>query len=182
MFRRLRNPVTQSNPLAPEMMQTLNQANRLEANGQPGQAAPLFSQVADEMEAANHPRRSANLHAQAAHAFADSRNPQAALAQARLALNLFIQNKMVRRTPVFYANITRKLNNHGMPKAAQALTQEFGERVGPMPAQLPQAAGRGGSLPTNCSKCGAPIHADEVTWVDTRTIECNYCGSLIRAE
>ena len=182
MFRRLRNPIAQANPLAPEMMQTLNQANRLAANGQPGQAAQLFSQVADEMEATNHPRRAANLHAQAAHAYADSHNPQAALAQARLALNLFIQNKMVQRTPVFYANISRKFTNQGMPKAAAALEQEFGARVGPMPAQMPRAAGKHGSLPTNCSKCGAPIHADEVTWVDARTIECNYCGSLIREE
>jgi hypothetical protein len=182
MFRRFRNPTAQSNPLAPEMMQTLNQANRLAANGQPGQAAALFSQVADEMEASNHPRRAANLHAQAAHAYADSHNPQDALAQARLALNLFIQNQMVRRTPVFYANITRKLNNHSMPKAAEALTQEFGGRVGPMPAHIRRAAGRGGNLPTNCSKCGAPILADEITWVDDRTIECNYCGSLIRKE
>jgi ATP/maltotriose-dependent transcriptional regulator MalT len=182
MFRRLHNSVPQSNPLAPEMMQTLNQANRMAASGQPGQAAQLFTQVADEMEATNHPRRAANLHAQAAHAFADSHNPQAALAQARLALNLFIQNKMVQRTPVFYANISRKLTNQGMPKAAAALAQEFGERVGPMPSPVPSAAGKRGSLPTNCSKCGAPIRADEVAWVDARTIECNYCGSLIREE
>jgi hypothetical protein len=182
MFRRFRNPTTQSNPLAAEMMQILNQANRLAANGQPGQGGQLFAQVADEMEASNHPRRAANLHAQAAHAYADSHNPQAVLAQARLALNLFIQNQMVWRTPVFYAKITRKLNNHGMPEAAEVLTQEFSGRVGGMPAPRQRAAGRGGSLPTNCSKCGAPILADELTWVDDRTIECNYCGALIRAE
>jgi hypothetical protein len=182
MFRRLRNTAFQSHPLAPVLMQTLNQANRFVANGQPGQAAPLFEEVASEMEATNHPRRAANLHAQAAHAYADSRNEQAALIQARAAMSLFIQYQMVRRTPVFYANITRKFSNKGMPNAAAALVKEFGSRVGPMPEPVAPGAGQRGRLPTNCSKCGAPIHADDANWVDTVTIECDYCGSLIRSE
>jgi hypothetical protein len=182
MFRRFRNPAFQANPLRPALMQTLNQANRFVANGQPGQAAPLFADVAGEMEATQHPRRAANLHAQAAHAYADSHNPQAALAQARAALTLFIQYQMVQRTPVFYTNITRKLTNNGMPNAAAALEKEFGSRVGAVPAPVSLAAGQHGRLPTNCSKCGAPIHADEATWVDANTVECDYCGSLIRSE
>jgi len=182
MFRRFRNPAFQPNPLAPAMLQTLNQANRLVANGQPGQAAILFAQVAGEMEATNHPRRAANLHAQAAHAYADSRNEQAALIQARAALTLFIQNQMARRTPVFYTNITRKFTNHGMPDAAAALAKEFGSRIGPMPAPVTPASGQRGRLPTNCTKCGAPIHADEANWVDADTVECDYCGSSIREE
>jgi hypothetical protein len=182
MFRSFRKPIFQSNPVPAAQMLTLNQANRLIANGEPGPAASLFAEVADEMEADHYPRRAANLHAQAAHAYADSHNPQAALLQARAALTLFIQNQMVKRTPVFYTNITRKLTNLGMPKAAAALTKEFGSRVGPVAAQVPHASRKPGRLPTNCSKCGAPIHADEATWVDASTIECNYCGSLIRAE
>ena len=182
MFRRLRNQAFQPNPLQPALMQTLNQANRFVANGQPGQAAPLFVQVAEAMEATAHPRRAANLHAQAAHAYADSHNPQLALAQARAALTLFIQNQMVQRTPVFYTNITRKLTNQGMPNAAAALEKEFGSRVGPMPAPASPAAAPRGRLPTNCTKCGAPIHTEDANWVDANTIECDYCGSLIRSE
>ncbi len=181
MFRRFRDPAFQPNPLPPAQMQTLNQANRFVANGQPGKAAPLFAGLAGQMEATNHPRRAANLHAQAAHAYADSHNEQTALSQARSALTLFVQNQMVRRTPVFYTNITRKFTNNGMPNAAAALTKEFGSRVGPMPPASP-ADGQRGRLPTNCSKCGAPIRADEATWVDASTVECDYCGSLIRAE
>ena len=182
MFRRFRNPGFQPNPLPPALLQTLNQANRFVANGQPGQAAPLFAGLADQMETTNHPRRAANLHAQAAHAYTDSRNEQAALDQARSALTLFIQNQMVRRTPVFLTNITRKFTNNGMPNAAAALAKEFGSRVGPMPAPASPAAGQRGRLPTNCSKCGAPIRADEANWLDANAVECDYCGSLIRAE
>jgi hypothetical protein len=182
MFRRFRNPVFQPNPLTPAQMQNLNQANRLTANGQPGQAAPLFADVAGQMEATHHPRRAANLHALAAHAYADSRNEQAALVQARAALTLFIENQMARRTPVFYTNITRKFTNNGMPNAAAALAKEFGSRVGGMPAPVTPVAGPHGRLPTNCGKCGAPIHTNEANWVDEGTVECDYCSSLIRAE
>jgi len=181
MFRRFRNPAFQPNPLPPAQMQTLSRANQLLANGQPLQAAPLFAELADQLQASNHPRRAANLHAQAAHAFADGQDGPNALAQARLALSLFLQYQMVRRTPVFYANITRKLNAKGMKDAADALMNEFGSKVGSTPAAIAPPAGHG-RLPTNCPKCGAPVHGDEAEWVDASTAECVYCGSLIRPE
>jgi hypothetical protein len=180
MFRRIRKPVFQPDPLRPVMLQTLNQANRFLANGQPGQAAALFAEVAAEMYTANHPRRAANLHAQAAHAYADSHNEKAALLQAQTALNLFIQNQMARRTPVFYANITRKFTNRGMPNAAATLVNEFSGSVGTLPAA--PVRNNHGRLPTNCSKCGAPIHSDEANWVDANSVECDYCGSLVRSD
>jgi hypothetical protein len=180
MFRRFRNPAFQSNPLGPLQMRTMNQANQLVANGHPAQAAPLFAELAGKMEATNHPRRAANLHTQAANAYADSQNKQAALTHARAALTLFLQYQMVRRTPVFYANITRKLTSKGMNNASEVLAKEFGSRVEPMPAQVAPAAGQRGLLPTNCPKCGAPIHGEDANWVDNSTVECDFCGSLIR--
>jgi len=181
MFRRFRNQALRAAPLDPAQMQTLSQANQLLAAGQPAAAAPLFAGMAGAMEASDHPRRAANLHAQAAHAFAEGQDGQNALVQARTALNLFLQTQMLRRTPVFFANITRKLADKGMKNAAEALTKEFGARVGPVPATPALPAGHT-RLPTNCPKCGAPIHADEADWVDASTVECNYCGSLIRSE
>ncbi len=37
-------------------------------------------------------------------------------------------------------------------------------------------------LPTRCPSCGAPVDPRDVEWVDEATVECDYCGSLIRAE
>ncbi len=182
MFPRFRNPAFRGNQLGPLQIRTLNQANQYLASGQPLQAAALFTGLAGQMEAENHPRRAANLHAQAAHAYADGRDEQAALVQARAALTLFIQYQMVKRTPVFFANISRKFNNLGMTAAASALGKEFGSQVGPIPSPAPSSAVGHGRLPTNCPKCGAPIHADEADWVDSATVECDFCGSLIRAE
>ena len=180
MFRRFRNPGQNAAPLGPAQLQAMNQANQLVASGQPILAAPIFAQLASNMETSNHPRRAANLHAQAAHAYADGLDEQDALAQARRALSLFIQYQMVNRTPVFYANITRKLNNKGMKNSVEALAKEFGPVVGGMPVPAPTANPRG-SLPTTCPKCGAPLRASEAIWIDTNTAECEYCGASIRA-
>jgi len=179
MFRRFRNPGQNPAPLGPAQLKAMNQANQLVASGQPILAAPIFAQLASNMETSNHPRRAANLHAQAAHAFADGQDEQDALVQARRALSLFIQYQMVNRTPVFYANITRKFTNKGMKNSAEALAKEFGPVVGGMPMPAPSATPRG-NLPTNCPKCGAPLHASEATWVDANTAECAYCGISIR--
>lgn len=142
----------------------------------------MFTTLAQELEAANHPRWAANLHALAGHAFADSQNEQQALDQSRAALTMFLQYQMLRRAPVFYANITRKLAAKGMSRAADALNAEFGNKVGPVPTSAVPGAGQRARLPTNCPKCGGPIHGSEANWIDPNTVECDFCGSLIRPE
>jgi hypothetical protein len=181
VFQSDRNPVEQPDSLNPRQRQVLGQANQLVAQGKPGQAAPLFAELA-EVEGVDHPQRAANLHAQAAHAFADEQRGPAALIQARAALNLFLKFQMDKRTSMFYANITRKLNDDGMKKAADALISEFGPRVAALPVGAASAAQKHGLLPTNCPQCGAPIHTGKAQWVDSNTVECAYCGSQIRPE
>ncbi|MCL4504568.1 MAG: hypothetical protein M1434_00640 [Chloroflexi bacterium] len=164
-------------------MAVLTRANQLIANGRPAEGAALLAGLARELENSNHPRRAANVHARAAHAYADGRDGAAALAHARSALGLFLQYRMARRAPVFFANITRKLNGGGFKAEAAALQSEFGAQIGALPAIPGFGAGqRRGQLPTNCPKCGAPMRADEADWVDANTVECDFCGSLIRSE
>jgi hypothetical protein len=181
MFRPFRNRPNWRVIFSPEQLETAMKANRLLSSGHAGDAAPLFATLAQEMENSRHPRRAANLHAQAAHAYADSQNEQFALAQARGALTLFIQYQMVERTPRFYANITRKMSQNGMSSAAEALQKEFGGMVGPIPTRpIAAQAGRRGNLPPACTQCGAPLRSDEIDWVDDQTVECGYCGALIK--
>lgn len=183
MYRPLRRRSRWGAPLNQALMGELAKANRLVANGQPGEAAPLYARLAQEMERSSHPRRAANLYALAAHAYADSADESNALAHARLALNLFIQYQVVERTPRFFANITRKIRNRGMAPAAEALQKEFGDRVGPLPAGGPPARQpQRGHLPPACPQCGAPLRSDEVEWIDARSVECVYCGLVVRTE
>jgi hypothetical protein len=181
MFRRVRRAAFQASTINPIQMQSLVKANQLVAIRQPSQAAPIFTNLASEMDI-SHPRRAANLHAQAAHAYADSQNEQAALNQARLAMNLFIQYQMANRIPVFYSNINRKFTNKGMKTASETLISEFGSKIGSISAPPTPTPAHQGQLPTNCTKCGAPIHKNDANWVDDQTIECDFCGSLIRSE
>jgi hypothetical protein len=175
----------QDEALTPSQRQTLEQAEHLLSNGQPGEAARLFAKLAEGLVFSNRSRRAANLHAQAAQAFADSHNETAALTQARAALTLFRQNRMVERMPIFYANIRRKLTGLGMQNAAETLANEFASKL-PKPTPAPQAtpamppAVQSARLPTNCPKCGAPIRSSEAHWIDANMAECGYCGTLIR--
>ena len=147
MFRRYRGV----RPLNMEQMALLQQANQLMLDGKPGEAGPRFVQLARQMQATRRPRRAANLFARAANAFVDSHDEQAALTQARSALSLGLQHQMVQRTPVFFANITRKMNDKGMKSAAGALQQEFGAQIASKPPAPPQESQpRRGLLPTIC--------------------------------
>ncbi len=177
-----RNRGAQGGMLTPPQIATLKQANELIAAGKQGEAAPSLAGLAQAVQAANHPRRAAKLYARAAHAYADSRDGQAALAQARGALDLFLQCHMARRAALFYTNITRKLNDAGLGPAAARLQQEYGGRIGqlgPLPPE--RTAPQHGQLPTNCPKCGAPTPHEDASWIDENTVECDYCGTPIRA-
>jgi len=173
----------QAIPLTPDQLAVLVKANQLMSEGKPSDAGPLFAGLADAMQQSNHPRRAANLYARAAHAFADGNNEQAALGHARAALALFTQFEMVGRTSIFFTNITHKMNTKGMRVAAEALQREYGAQIATQPVASRQANRRQrGLLPANCPKCGAAVHSDEADWVDNNTVECEYCGTLIRAE
>jgi hypothetical protein len=180
MFRRRR--MFQANPLAADQVAILVKANQLLTQGKPLDAGPLFASVAQAMQVSHHPRRAANLFTRAAHAYTDGKDAEHALTYARQALNLFAQTRMARRASTFYANVTRKMTNLGMNATANELEQEFGAQIAALPME-PQSAtpARHGLLPTDCPKCGAPVHSEDITWVDEVTAECEYCGMLIRS-
>ncbi len=180
MFRRRR--MMQAMPLTAPQLEQMVQANQLLAQGKKLEAGAIFAGVADELKDSNHPRRAANVYTRAAHAYADGNDASNALACSRQALSLFIQNKMARRAAMFYTNITRKMSAHGMKEAEVALRGEFADKVAGQTFEPRQAPHPHGTLPTDCPKCGAPVHGDDVNWVDEHTVECEYCGALIRVD
>lgn len=166
--------------LAP--MQALMQANRLANNGKLNEAGAEFARLAEEL-AETRPRQAANLHAAAAHAFMGAGAAEQALQHAVQALQMFQQYRMLQRFPVFFANITREMQNHGMPAAVQQLESEFGVEV--QQTQPVPAAGtdeRRVTLPAVCPHCGAAVRSDEVEWIDAFSAECIYCSGIIRAD
>jgi DNA-directed RNA polymerase subunit RPC12/RpoP len=180
MFRR--HPRFQVAPLSANQLAVLVKANQLMADGKSSEAGRFFADVAADMQRSNHPRRAANLYTRAAHAFIDANNEQAAQDNARKALTLFIEFNMVGRAQIFFTNITRKMNDKGMKVAAESFQRDYGAQIPALPPELRQYRSKRGLLPTNCPKCGTAVHGDEVEWVDNDTVECEYCGTLIRIE
>lgn len=171
------DPTAKDSALLPSEQMALNEAKRLMANGKPRQAAPVFAKLAEVLTSGRQPQRAATLHAQAAQAFAESRNEAAALTQARTALNLFLQYRMIERVPFFYTDITKELTKRGMGKAAETLAKEFASRLPRSAPETPPAAIR---LPANCPQCGAPVRINDAHGLDVNKVECVYCGTPIR--
>jgi Soluble NSF attachment protein, SNAP len=180
MFRRRR--MLRRSLLADDQLAVLVNANQAMAQGKFLEAASLFAQVAQATQGSGHPRHAANLYARAAHAFADGKDAQQAFSYARQGLRLFALAGRPRRAAEFYANITPKLERLGMSAAAQALQAESGGQIATSLSEQIPTQPRHGLLPTNCPKCGAPLHAEEADWVDEKTVQCDYCGALIRSE
>lgn len=166
--------------LAP--MQALMQANRLVEKGKLNEAGAEFARLAEELAEAR-PRQAANLHAAAAYAFVGAGAAEQALQDAAQALQMFQQYRMLQRFPVFFANITREMQEQGMHAAAQQLESEFGlDAQQAQPGPDAGAEERRGTMPAACPHCGGAVRSDEVQWVDAFSAECNYCGGIIRAE
>jgi hypothetical protein len=170
------DPSARVSALQPSEQRRLEEAEYLLENGKPAQAAPIFAKLAEVLTSAGQPKRAANLHAQAAQAFAQCRNESSALTQARAALNLFLQYKMVERMLIFYANLSRELTKRGMKNAAETLANEFESRI---PRSAPVASPIATRLPANCPQCGAPVHFND-PHDDVNKVECIYCGTPIR--
>ncbi len=161
------------------LMQELRQANELMAAGRPHDAAQIVAQIAQQVQARGQPRRAAALHALAAHGFAESRDEQAALDQARTALSQALQLGMMQRASVFYGNIERRLRAQGLNGAADTLQKEFGATIKPLASQESSTASHP-PLPAKCPNCGAPLLSDQVEWLDANTAECPYCGAPVQ--
>lgn len=155
----------------------ISRAHRLLAEGQPGQAATLFSQLAAGIDGRGRPRQAGNLHAKAAHAFIESGDAKQALEQARLVLGIFTRFGMLPRAAQFKARIVQHLREKNMASEADVFERETDLPTAPLqPEQHARAR-----LPAACPKCGAPVRSDEVEWIDADSAECGYCGATLIA-
>ncbi len=99
-------------------------------------------------------------------------------------LGLFAVRGRPRKLARAAYRIVNELNQRGLTKEAQQITKyvtelEPGLDLNDIPAE---EAEKHPVLPTHCPGCGAPIHPDNVDWIDNITAECEYCGSPVRGE
>lgn len=167
--------------------QVLQRANALMAGGQPRQAAELYDELAQMAQARAMPRRAAQLHIQAARAWLAAGDERAAIEHAKRGFGAFIALGQGMRVARLLPEVTARLRQRGYTQAADELERDLQAQLARAGIDATAAASMGAtvqrsSLPASCPHCGAPLHPDEVEWVDAARAECPYCGMIVKAE
>ena len=165
--------------LAQEVPPVLQEANFAFSKGEYGRAGELFEKIARVADGRNGPRAPLfYLQAGRSRVFAG----QAGLGMPSLkrGLELFAQRKQFKRLHQFGTRTVNELNEHGLKNEAVEI-EAWLKSVLPDTPSFESPAKRP-VLPTHCPSCGAPLHSDEVEWLDNITAECGYCGSPVREE
>lgn len=193
MFRRRpfrpRRPLLrrQRPPLPPRVRQALARANSLMADGQFAEAANIFGHLSEEAKQHGMLVRAADLALQASRAHFATADVEAALEWAKQAVRLFVRGGRAGRVPLVLSKMTAALRKKGYDAQADQLEQEAGQALEEIGLSLdearqriPQVTEERGTLPAQCSGCGAPLVPDEVEWHDAYTAECLYCGTVVK--
>jgi tetratricopeptide (TPR) repeat protein len=175
-------------PLAAKARKALARANRLMSDEQFVEAGNIFERLAGEAEKHGLFVRAAELALQASRARFAAEDVEAALAQAKRALRLFVRGGRPGRIPQLLSRMAAALREKGYAAQAAQLEQEAaqilaetGLSLDEARQQVPRAPEKRGSLPASCNGCGAPLVPDEVEWHDAHTAECPYCGTIAKA-
>ncbi len=167
-------------PVPPQLIE----ANRRFEMGDYAVAAGQYEQLADA--AARRPHIAAHLLIEAGRARLLAGQTQPAVALFRRGLGILAEHRRWLALRRQAERVARILRERGDPLHADEITAWL--RGQPVPAQEPTAPAPGPSaskpprLPLHCPSCGGPVDPRDVEWVDEGTVECNYCGGMIRAE
>jgi len=166
-------------PNAPPMLQ---RAHELMASGNYPAAAEAFEQLARGAEARQHPK-TGQLYLQAGSARILAGQKEAGFAHLKRGLGLLAGQPV----QLHHAGnrVVSELKEQGMTAEAQEITQWLKTNSPVQPETrrgAPAASARKPVLPTKCPSCGGPIRAEDVDWIDEVTVECNWCGSAVRAD
>lgn len=164
------------------------EAHRLMEQGHYPEAAALFEQLANIAASRNGPR-APRFFWQAGRAALYARQVARGLTLLERGRAIALQQGRADLVAQVAARLSAEIQSLGMPVAAEQVAAWAGTRLQDAPpnaliepaapARLPVEKQRP-ALPLHCPSCGAPIHPDEVDWLDDHTAECGYCGSPVR--
>ncbi len=167
--------------MAPQIPPLLRRANQLMSSGDFAGAATALEQLARAAEARGGPR-APFFYIQSGRARVMAGQAPAALESLERGLGLFAARGQFGRVTNFGTRLVAELNQKG-------LTKEAAEINGYMKTLVPNWSGGGGPgsgkralLPASCPGCGAPVHPDDVEWIDELTAACAYCGTPVRGK
>ncbi len=183
-FRRLVGSLLGPNrQLANDARAMLDEANRLFDSGQYAEAADLLSQLAKMAQANDLPRRAIQLHIRAAEAHLKSGQAAGAVEHGRSALAMLVQAGGHRRALKLAPQIVGELRAAGFAVEAAMFEKEVNERLAGLGLALSSTSNPPQPRPprklvSHCTQCGAQLR-----WTDDADeVECEYCGTIARAE
>ncbi len=168
-------------PVPPQLIE----ANRRFEMGDYAVAAGQYEQLADA--AARRPRIAAHLLIQAGRARLLAGQTQPAVALFRRGLGILAEHRRWLALRRQADRVVQFLRERGDTLHADEIAAWLRGQPVPAQEQPPQPASGPSSskpprLPLHCPSCGGPVDPRDVEWVDQVTVECNYCGGMIRAE
>lgn len=179
MGRFMRGPL--GGRMAPQIPPLLRRANQLMSSGDFAGAAAALEQLARAAEARGGPR-APFFYIQTGRARVMAGQAPAALENLERGLGLFAARGQFMKVRNLGTRIVAELNQRGLSKEASQISGYVKTLVPDLEAGDGPQPGKHPLLPTTCPGCGAPIHPDDVEWVDEVTAACAYCGTSVRGE
>ena len=157
----------------------LRRANQLMENENHAETALAFAKLAQRTEV----RRGARapiFHLRAGRAYILAGDIEKGMRYLKRGLTMMAVKRQWEPLQRFGQRTVDELKELGHKKEAQEIA-DYLEKVLPEKPRAKREESRP-SLPTQCPSCGAPIHSDEITWIDQETAECAFCGNPVRGE
>jgi hypothetical protein len=182
MFRRRGSVRSFGRPPIPGIPPGLRRANELMAIGDYPGASQAFEELARGAIARNGPR-APSLLLQAGRMRILAGQVSLGMTHLQQGLELLAARSQWQRYYNSGHRVVAELSQHGLTDLAKQIeaTQKKSLPAGFVPGPGVWLEKTRPVLPTNCTGCGGPLHADEVEWTDEITAECPYCGSAVRA-
>jgi hypothetical protein len=189
MRRRPPFPPHRRSPLGRRPRIALIEAQRLKEAGDYQTAANIFERLAKGAEERNI-ERAPFLFLQAAHCFLLDGQAQHSVELTKQSLSLLAKAE---RWSALYRSGTRAikvLEENGQQDVALKMQSWLDEQLAdhpeaktaPISPPLPQSGRQPPHLPEKCPYCGASLRSDQVLWIDERSAECVYCGSVVSTD
>lgn len=165
----------------------LIKANQLYQQGKYEEAARLFNDLADRAGSRGNPKAPL-LYVQTGKSYILAGNNSIGYEILLKGFGILVQQQRWHDLQRMGYRIISDLRQQGIEDVAKQIenwleknlvVQDSTSKISPDPDNFQK---KRAILPLSCLSCGAAVYPDEVTWVDEITVECNYCGNLIRGE
>ena len=159
----------------------LRRANQMMAAGDFAGAASALEQLARAAEARGGPR-APFFYVQTGRARMMAGEAQPALESVERGMGLFATRGQFGKVVSFADRTVAEFNQRGLAKESKQIADYVKTLVPNFEGANHLGQPKRPALPTTCPGCGAPIHPDEVDWMDEITAACAFCGTPVRGQ